>query len=214
MKHSAVIFDLDGLLLDTERPALRAFDEACECMRLTLDRSIYLQCIGTTEFRTREILVEALGEAALYDELRRAWGERYALQGPASLKDGAVELLQTMNRSGVPIALATSTFYEKAMEKLRRAEILDYFNAIVTGDQVARGKPDPEIYLQAAMKLNALPGLCVAIEDSDNGVRAAHAAGMTVIQVPDLAPPADDVRALGHLVLESLRDVESRLESL
>lgn len=111
------------------------------------------------------------------------------------------------------MALATSTAHDEARVRLENAGLLDFFELIVAGDQVEHGKPDPEIYLKAAEGLELSTHQCLAIEDSDNGVRAAHSAGMVVIQVPDLAQPADHVRALGHTVLQSLGEVERYLES-
>ena len=175
-----------------------------------------MQRLGTTAAKTREILVDALGKAFPYDALERVWSEKYAsgsLAKAVPLKDGAEVLLERVRKARLPMALATSTAHEEAVVKLKSVGLLDFFELIVGGDQVHQGKPDPETYLKAAEGLNLSANRCLAIEDSDNGVRSAHVAGMAVIQVPDLVEPADDVRLLGHIILGSLIDVERYLES-
>jgi len=205
----AIVFDMDGLLLDTERIALEMFEKACARHDLVVERAVYERCIGTSVSGTREILERALG-AAVYARVSREWFDLYEARvttQAVDLKDGAREVLELAHGLGLPIALATSTATAIAQTKLRLADLDRYFVTIVGGDAVARGKPNPEPYLLAAQRLGKQPGECWAVEDSDNGVRAAHAAGMFVLQVPDLVPPVDDVRRLGHRVVASLHDV-------
>lgn len=210
----AVIFDMDGLLLDTERIARRTFLEACAELGHSVDGAVYNRCIGTTEATTKRILTESLGEAVTFEAFRAVWDRRYhgeVLAAPVPLKAGAEGLLRRLSARGVPMAVATSTKRAVAMTKLDNAAILERFAHVVAGDEVSEGKPHPEIYTTAAMRLGVAAGLCLALEDSDNGVRAAHAAGMRVIQVPDLVAPSEEVRALGHPVLTSLSEVERHL---
>jgi beta-phosphoglucomutase-like phosphatase (HAD superfamily) len=105
------------------------------------------------------------------------------------------------------MAIATSSGTSHAIAKLQQAGLLGRFRTVVGADQVQKPKPDPEVYLKAAGLLGVDPRACLAVEDSEYGVRAAHAAGMTVIQVPDLTEPSADLRALGHIVLASLKEV-------
>ena len=205
----AIVFDMDGLLLDTERIALATFEEACRAHGLDVERTVYERCIGTSVQGTRDILGSALGYD-VYDRLSREWFSRYearVLTQAVDVKDGGIEILELTRSLGVPIALATSTATELARTKLRLAGLLDFFAAIVGGDVVANPKPHPEPYLTAARALGFAPNQCWAIEDSDNGVRAAHAAGLFVFQVPDLVQPAAEVRGIGHPVVDSLREV-------
>mgnify|MGYP000072935976 CR=1 FL=1 len=106
------------------------------------------------------------------------------------------------------MAVATSTRTDRAKVKLSDSGILDYFDIIIGGDQVSNSKPDPEIYLKAASELSSEPSKCLAFEDSPNGVKSAVAAGLTVIQVPDLVQPDEDLLKMGHIVLGSLADVQ------
>lgn len=205
----AVVFDMDGLLLDTESIALATFEEACRAHGLEVERSVYERCIGTSTAGTREILGRALG-FDVYDRIGKDWFERYGARvrtQAVDVKDGGHEVLELTRSLGIPVALATSTATELARIKLRLVGLLDFFVAIVGGDAVANPKPHPEPYLTAAATLGFAPNRCWAIEDSDNGVRAAHAAGLFVFQVPDLVQPAAEVRGIGHPVVLSLRDV-------
>ena len=127
------------------------------------------------------------------------------------LKSGAEELLQDLKRGGIPMAVATSTPNPRATHMLRNSGMLQAFDVVVAGDQVQRGKPLPDIYLRAAELLGVPPERCLALEDSENGVRSALAAGMTVIQVPDLVEPSDAVRDLGHTILGTLHDVREQM---
>jgi len=209
----AIVFDMDGLLLDTERIAMAMFEQACGLHGVAFDRALYERCIGTSMQGTREILERALG-VDVYERLDREWsrlyGARVATQA-VDVKDGARDLLELVHRTGLPTALATSTATPLAKIKLSLAGLDHYFATIVGGDVVTRAKPHPEPYLTAARALGVEARRCWAVEDSDNGVRAAHAAGFFVFQVPDLVQPAADVRRLGHSVVASLRDVARAL---
>jgi HAD superfamily hydrolase (TIGR01509 family) len=210
----ALVFDMDGLLLDTERIALETFEIVCRQHNMPVEREIYFRCVGSNMAGTRDILQQALGPDFPYEPISKDWMslyfERVSTQA-VDLKDGALALLDLVERRGLPIALATSTHTSLATTKLRLAGLDRYFSAIIGGDAVARGKPDPEPYLAATRALGHAPSTCWAIEDSDNGVRSAHAAGLFVLQVPDLVQPSAAVRGLGHTIVNSLFDVAALL---
>lgn len=149
-----------------------------------------------------------------YEEFGREWYETYtnlSKDNPVPLKDGADCLLQHIKSSGTPMMVATSTRTDLAKQKLSDSAILHYFDRVIGGDQVSNSKPDPEIYLRAASELSLTPGDCLALEDSPNGVRAAVAAGFTVIQIPDLVQPDENLLKMGHTVLSSLSEVKKHV---
>mgnify|MGYP006285875833 CR=1 FL=1 len=204
----AVVFDMDGLLIDSEAVALRAFEETLtELGQAPIERETYYRCIGTTGKRTREIIRSAVDAAFPFEEFMARWDSRYqhaTLDQPVPLKPGVKRVLDTLQAAGLVLAVATATRAARADHKLRMTGIRHGFVALVGGDQIEQGKPAPDIYLEAARRIGIPPRECLALEDSENGVRAAHAAGMRVVQVPDLVPPSADLAALGHTVMDSL----------
>ena len=213
MRHfRAVIFDMDGLLLDTERIALASFLETCAHFGIAEHTEVFMQCIGTNAALGRQVLKEGLEGKIDHAEFERVWDTKYCrstANRPLPLKDGATELLEQLASLKLPLAVATSTTSFRAVQKLRDAGILDKFDAVVGGDQVQHSKPHPAIYLKAAVVLGVTPRTCLALEDSENGVRSALSAGMTVVQIPDLVQPSQSLRLLGHIILRSLHDVPS-----
>jgi len=201
-RYAAVIFDMDGLLLDTERVVLRGFEAACDELGCVVGFDVFARMIGRNYRSSRPILEEALaGQVAI--ETFEAVCRRHVqaiFEDGVPVKSGVIDLLARLREIDMPMAVATSTETARAREKLKKAELLEAFQHVVGGDQVERSKPDPDIYLEAARRLSANPAASVALEDSENGVRAAHAAGMTVIQVPDLIQPSDSLRMLGHTI--------------
>ena len=212
----AVVFDMDGLLLDSEAIALATFIEACrECDYEPNDLEPYYQCIGTNWPKATETLINGYGKDFPFDAISEVWGDKYheeTLTKPVPLKDGALDLLRYLEGNGIKKAVVTSSRKENSLIKLTNAGLLRFFEFVLGGNEIANGKPHPEMYLTAAEKLNVVPHKCLAIEDSDNGVLSADGAGMTVIQVPDLKAPSDEVVALGHIIVASLVEVEAMLK--
>jgi len=206
---------MDGLLLDSERLARDTFVRACAEVGWDPDLAVYDLCVGSTSEGTEQILKAHFGPRFPFAAVSERWGTLYearVLREPIEVKRGALELLQRLDALGIPRALATSTRRGVATVKLRNAALFEHFALLVCGGETLRGKPYPDPYLQAAARLQVQPDQCWALEDSDNGVRAAHAAGLRVFQVPDLVPPSEAVRALGHVVVDSLLDVVGLLE--
>lgn len=211
-QFAAVIFDMDGLLLDTERVALMAFEEACRRLDVALPREVFVRCLGVNKDSGVRLLKETLGDACRIEAFTGAWDAAYLAQvarEPILVKPGAETLLAHLESIGLPAAVATSTATARARGKLEKAGILGRFREVIGGDQVTRSKPHPDIYLRAAQVLQVDPAACLALEDSENGVRAAVAGGMCVVQIPDLVPPSPELLALGHIVLPGLGDVLS-----
>jgi HAD superfamily hydrolase (TIGR01509 family) len=211
MKHfDAVIFDMDGTLLDTERVAQEAFFTACDELQVVPRMDLLRRCVGAAEPLARQVLQDGYGPGLDCERFFQAWSRNFnslSQVTPALLKEGAIALLDAVAQLGLPMAIATSSGTSHAVEKLQQAGLLHRFRTVIGADQVQRPKPDPEVYLKAAGVLGVDPRACLAVEDSEYGVRAAHAAGMTVIQVPDMTEPTADLRALGHIVLASLKEV-------
>lgn len=205
---------MDGLLLATEQLCMELFEAACRAHGIEPDRSIYLPCIGTRDDGTRRIIEAGYGPEFPYERVHAHWMAAYhdhVLHFRVAERPGARAILDFTLGLGLPVALATSTRIATARRKLELAGFDGYFDIIIGGDQVQCAKPHPEPYLKAAAALGAPPDRCWAIEDSDNGVRSAYAAGAFVVQVPDLVQPSADVRALGHPVMASLDDVTDLL---
>jgi len=215
MKINACIFDMDGLLIDSERIALRVFQDVCRHYNCDEQISLYEQLLGTNARTTRKILTEFLPNAIPVDAFIERWSVNYTeqTQKPIPLKNGILSLLNYLESVDIPKAVATSSNTEKARDKLQKIDIAHRFSTIIGGEQVAQGKPAPEIYIKAAKALNIEPNHCLALEDSPNGVRAAVAANMHVIQIPDTVQPDDSLKSMGHLIMQDACEVVSFLKT-
>lgn len=216
MPIAATIFDMDGLLIDSERIALRTFQSICDEHDLGEQSALYMQLLGTTDATSADILRRTLPTHIDVDVFMTSWTSLYAHETHSAvpLLHGVHELLDHLDRIDMPRAVATSTQTEAARHKLHNSGILHRFNQITGGDQVAQGKPAPDIYLLAAERLAVDPADCLALEDSPNGVRAALAAGMHVVQIPSLTPAETLKTSSNHTVLEDLIAVIAHLSRL
>ena len=210
MRAKVVIFDMDGVIFDTEHLAIQLWTRAGRELNIPDLETVFPACIGTTAVRTREILREHYGDGFPQEEfdrcVRRLYYDHYEREG-LPVKSGARELLAALNGSGTPLALASSTRTETVRRELRDAGLLDFFDVVIGGDQVTRSKPHPEIFLRAAAELGTAPEECCVIEDSFNGIRAAAAAGMHPLMVPDMLQPDEEILALAERVFPSLHEV-------
>ena len=214
MKTFIVIFDMDGVLFDTETIALDCWGEAAKTLGLSGWRELYPACIGITQPKTRALWRETWGmEAAFGQEILTAFNRKYAGR-PAPQKPGAAQLIARLHALGVPMAVASSTPEQRVRQHLSEAGFLERMTAVIGGDRLQRSKPAPDIFLLAAKELGAAPERCFVIEDSYNGIRAAHAANMRPIMVPDMLQPTEEIRALCEVVLPSLTEVETYLGSI
>ncbi|PSW67405.1 phosphatase [Photobacterium leiognathi subsp. mandapamensis] len=215
MKFSAFIFDMDGLLLDTERVCMDVFKQTCKSFNLPYLETAYLNIIGRNESGVEEVLRASYGDTMDYPVFRKQWKQTYLniVENQAiPVKNGVIELLQWLQQQHVPMVVATSTNKQLALKKLELAGLSSFFSAITAGDEVSKGKPDPEIYLLAAKRLNVKPEQCLAFEDSNNGIKAAIAANMQAFQIIDLVKPSDEVKTFGHHVFPSMHETLALLK--
>ncbi len=213
----AVIFDMDGLMVDTERIAKIFWFRAFEEFGAAPTDEQYLSIIGRNSVDSTAVLQEALGPDFPVDKCRARMRELYyadIAENGISVKAGLRELVDFLKAESIPYAVATSTDRDITMRKLEMTNLLSDFEMIVAGNEITNGKPDPEIFLKAAGLIDASPEKTVVLEDSFNGIRAAYSAGMIPIMVPDLAQPTDEIRALTHAVVPSLHEAQEVIGKL
>jgi HAD superfamily hydrolase (TIGR01509 family) len=217
----AVIFDMDGVMLDTEPLERKTFVRAAAELGFGAVEEVFVQTIGRNWPDTKRIFLEAFGPQFPYDEIRRNWRqytEEHIAEWGVAEKAGLRELLTLLNTMGLPKAVATSTVRDKAAALLQRSNLLHYFAVVVGGDEVPTGKPDPAIFLEAAKRLKVESRGCLVFEDSAAGIQAAHAAGMIPVLVPDTVHPTAETIARAYRVYRSLTDAielfRSRSEGL
>ena len=208
----AAIFDMDGLILDSERTVLSCWEKIGEKY-------------GFKDIVTYGISVIGKNKKATIDEFERVYGEpgdRYekelreiynglAEKGLVPLKPHALALLASMKNAGMKLAIASSSTREEVTSQMEMLGALPYFDTCVCGDQVTRSKPDPEIFLLACDALGVKPEEAIGLEDSFNGVRACKASGLYTIMVPDIIQPDDEMKGLADVILPSLKDVQDFL---
>lgn len=205
-----VIFDMDGVLFDTEKLCQDSWIAVAEERGLPGMEEIFPRCIGLNANDSRQVVLGAYGQDFGYDDFRKRaseWFWEYIENNGLPMKPGVNELLRWLKENGWTVGLASSTRGESVRKCLERAGIRDYFEEVVTGDMVEHSKPLPDIYLLACSRLGAEPAESYAIEDSPNGIRSAHAAGMHPLMVPDMITPDEEMRRLSEKIFDSLGGV-------
>lgn len=215
MKYQALLLDFDGTILDTERHNFRTWQEVGRRLGLSITHEFYQSLIGLSKVDSDALWRQQFGQDCPLDEwrvLRRTifyelWDQG---QGPA-WKAGLNVLLAELERRCYPKAIASSSLKAELDHKLERAALLHHFPVRVAGDEVAAGKPSPDVFLEAARRLGVEPHRCLAVEDSPLGVRAARSAGIPVVFVPDLVHPDASVQSESLAVVSNLAEVVSLL---
>lgn len=206
MTAHAILFDMDGLLLDTEKVCLDSFVETRRHFSLSDSPDVFLRCVGVRREECDQIIRESLFDQVEFRDFNDLWREKISatLRRDIPLKAGALQLVQTLASKGYLMGVATSTQTGPAQSHLERTGLLSFLGGVIGGDLVQEGKPNPEVYHKIAEHLGVNAADCIAFEDSETGTRAAVASGARTIQVPDLIPPSADMLELGHVIAPSL----------
>ncbi|HEY3400930.1 MAG TPA: HAD family phosphatase [Geothrix sp.] len=213
---SAAIFDMDGLLIDSERATMNAWIGAAKHHGIDFHPSDYLPVIGQTAADSDWILMSRLGGQSAFHQVSERVSELLEMAPPDMrfpLKPGVLDLLSSLRTRGVPCAVASSSNLSDIRERLAAVGVLECFQALAGGDEVIKGKPDPAVYHLAAARLGMDPVRCLAFEDSENGALAASGAGSKVILVPDLNPPCAAIATRCFRILNSLHEALEHIPS-
>ncbi len=212
----AIVFDMDGVIFDSERLILECWEKIAAQRQLKGIHEVMTACIGTNATKTQEIVVDYYGKDFPYVELSkeasRLFHETADKEG-LPMKRGVRELLEYLHEQKVPVALASSTRLEMVTQELKQAGLYEYFQVVMGGDQLKRSKPEPDIYLMTCERLGVHPSRGYAIEDSYNGIRSAYSAGMKPIMVPDLLLPTEEMEKKSVAVLQDLLKVRDWLSN-
>lgn len=213
---TAVIFDMDGTIFDSERLVLDCWERIGEKYGYEGIREIFIQCIGTNKVRTKEIVCEKYGAQFPYDTFSRessALFHEITDREGLPVKKGVREILEYLRDRRIPMGLASSTRTAIVTAELKQARFYDYFQVVMGGDQLRNSKPAPDIYLLTCAKMGIEPHDAYAVEDSYNGIRSAHRAGMKPVMVPDILPATAEMRDMSVAVFEDLLQVKEYLHS-
>lgn len=210
----AVVFDMDGVLFDTERLCMDSWVAVAAKRGIPDMEKVFPLCIGRNMTDSEQIVRDRYGEDFPYEQFRRdasRWFWREIEEHGQPMKPGVDELLSYLRENGWRIGLASSTNRASVLKHLERAGIGEYFSEVIGGDQILHSKPEPDIYLLACSRLGVNPKETYAIEDSYNGIRSANRAGMRPIMVPDMLPPTEETEALCCVICENLLQVREYL---
>ena len=203
----AVIFDMDGVIFDSERLVIECWEVIAAKHNIPDIVEICMRVQGNNREETGKRFREKYGRDFPYEmykkEVTALFRDRYG-EGRLPLKPGVVKILEELKRNNIPLALASSTRSDIVKLEMEEANLLSYFDVVLGGDMVPRSKPEPDIFLAAAAALQAEPKCCYVLEDSHNGIRAAYRAGMHPVMVPDMQQPTEEIRGIAEAVVENL----------
>lgn len=212
-KVESVIFDMDGVLFDTESIYLKVWKNVFRKYGYKMTKDIYSQVIATGRENVKKVFLREFGEdlpiEKMYKEKDIALKEEIEKQ--VYIKKGAIEILTHLKNKNYKVALATSSDRERMNKQLEKASIRKYFDEIVCRDEVEKTKPNPEIYLKVANKLNVNPKNCLVIEDSLAGVKAAYKANMKVLHVEDLKKADNEIKKYCYKSFNNLLEIKEEI---
>lgn len=210
MEIKAVIFDMDGLMFDTERVAGIGMIEALAAQGLAADEAFFMKLLGLNTESTRVALTQAFGDRVNFPAAMAGMDgylERYVTEHGTPVKPGLFALFEHLDALGLPRAIASGSPMPRILRNLEMAGLTGRFDAIVAADDVPRGKPAPDVFLAAAKALGIEPARCMVLEDSAAGVEAGKRAGMITVMVPDLHAPDETDRNGLYALAQSFYDV-------
>ena len=210
MAMKAIVFDMDGVLFDTEFVCLEGWKVVAKNNDLPGIEQVFPRCIGLNNNDCNRVLQDAYGEDFDCVEFKKQasvefWS--YIEKNGLPEKPFVHEILEWLKASDYKVGLASSTRRESVLNCLKNAGILEYFEVVISGDMVEHSKPEPDIYLLACKELGVAPEEAYAIEDSFNGIRSAHKAGMKPVMVPDMLPPDAEMQEKSVVILKDLGEV-------
>lgn len=213
----AVIFDMDGLMFDTERIAVKGWEYASDILKYNIPSDIIMKLRGRNVESSKKIFKEAFGDTVDYDKAKILKGEyvkKYIDSHGVPVKVGLFELLEYLKNNDYKIALATSTVSDTAVWYLKIAGVYKYFDEFVFGNEIQNGKPEPDIFIKACEKLMLNSNECIVFEDSPAGIKSAYAAGCHVVMVPDLIQPDNEILKFISYKCENLKEGINIIKSI
>ena len=208
---NAVIFDMDGVLIDTEKHYNVAWCEAARLAGYDFTKEHALMLRSCDANMASQMMKSIFGEEfdyfAIREVRRKIVAERLEKYG-LEKKPGIDEILEYLQKNGIKAAVATATPIELTLQHLEKIGVKDKFDKIVSAKQVEHGKPAPDVYLYACSQIGEKPENCIAVEDSPNGIKSAYAAGCKPVMVPDLTQPDDEIKPLLYGVADTLIDLK------
>ena len=212
-----IIFDMDGLMIDSETLALNAWRQTAHELNMHIPEEVFFSMIGLNLDACKARMIEYTGSTFDFDNaiiMLHGFMEKHIIEHGLPLKPGLHHILDKLEEADIKKSVATGTYYERAMGKLEQAGVAHRFNAIIAGDQVAHSKPAPDIFLKAAESCDVAPKNCIVLEDSIPGAEAARRAGMRVIVIPDLIPPLAETREFALAICKDLYEACSIIEKI
>ena len=217
MRKKVVIFDLDGLMIDSERVTFECFEEVLAKTDRTISRDFYIRLIGRTYDASLKLIEEEYGDSfnieKTVEDVHSLLAKRFEAEGVPE-KQGIRDLLEYLKGSEFKIFVATSSSRDRVDTILEQSGLNMYIDGSVCGDEVKSSKPDPELFLNACRKAGCKPAEAYVLEDSEAGIEAAYAAGIDCIAVPDLKYPADEVAKKARWIVGSLSDALEIFEGI
>lgn len=209
-KIKGVVFDMDGLMFDTERLTYEIINQTMTADGYHYSLDFYKETVGKRSVDVVAMYKENFGDEFDYQAMKVKnmdifWD--YTAKNGVPAKKGLYELLDFLKENNIKLALATSTTRKSATEILRRGKVIDYFDALMCADSVTKGKPDPEVFTKACQALELKPKECLGLEDSFNGIISSSNAGLITVMIPDLIPPTEEIKSRCCKICNDLTEI-------